>query len=145
MKEIFNTIRAGAAALGGLIGFFIGGRDGLIAALAVFVVIDTATGLMSAASERRLSSDIGFRGILRKMLIFVIVGMGHIIDTLIIGSGSVLRTAFIFFYIANEGLSIAENSVKLGLPLPRRLRLALKQLHDDAEGAEKEEDNNGKN
>ncbi|NLB15788.1 MAG: phage holin family protein [Clostridiales bacterium] len=145
MKEIFNTVRTAAAALGGLIGLFIGGRDGLIAALAVFVVIDTATGLMSAASEGRLSSEVGFRGILRKMLIFIIVGMGHIIDTLIIGGGSVLRTAFIFFYIANEGLSIAENSVKLGLPLPRRLRLALMQLHDDAEGGKEEDDINGKN
>ena len=104
--------------------------DGFLYALVAFVVIDYITGLMCAALDKKLSSEVGFKGIMRKVLIFVMVGIGHIIDTRILGDGSVLRTAVIFFYCSNEGLSVLENAAHIGLPIPQKLRTVLEQLHD---------------
>ncbi len=133
MKELWNTTQLIFAAVGGWLGWFLGGWDGLLYALIAFVVIDYITGVMCAIVDKRLSSRVGFKGICKKVLIFALVGMGHILDTHIIGSGSVLRTAVIFFYISNEGVSLLENATYLGLPVPKKIKLILEQLHDRSE------------
>ena len=133
MKEFWNTIQLVFAAVGGWLGYFLGGCDGLLYALIAFVAIDYITGVMCAISDKTLSSEVGFKGICRKVLIFLLVGIGHIVDAQVIGSGGVLRTAVIFFYLSNEGVSLIENAAHLGLPVPDRLKAVLEQLHDRAE------------
>lgn len=133
MKEFWNTIQVIFTGVGGWLGWFLGGCDGLIYALIFFVVVDYITGVMCAVSDKKLSSEVGFKGICRKVLIFLLVGIGHILDTQIIGTGSVLRTAVIFFYLSNEGVSLIENAAHLGLPIPEKLKVVLEQLHDRAE------------
>ena len=133
MKEFWNTIQLVFAAVGGWLGYFLGGCDGLLYALIAFVAIDYITGVMCAISDKTLSSEVGFRGICRKVLIFLLVGIGHIVDAQGIGSGGVLRTAVIFFYLSNEGVSLIENAAHLGLPVPDKLKAVLEQLHDRAE------------
>lgn len=133
MKEFWNVVQVAFAALGGWLGWFLGGCDGLIYALVAFVVIDYITGVMCAISDKTLSSAVGFRGICRKVLIFLLVGIANILDTNVIGTGSVLRTAAIFFYISNEGVSLLENAAHLGLPVPGAVKDVLEQLHNRAE------------
>ena len=130
MKEFWNMIQITFAGLGGWLGWFLGGCDGLIYALLVFVVVDYVTGVLCAINDRALSSEVSFRGLCRKVLIFMLVAVGHILDVYVIGNGSVLRTAVIFFYMSNEGISLLENAGHLGLPIPDQLRLVLEQLHD---------------
>ena len=130
MKEYWNTIQLVFTGIGGWLGYFLGGWDGLLYALIAFVVIDYVTGVMCAISNHTLSSEVGFKGICRKVLIFLLVGIGSILDAHVIGSGSVLRTAVIFFYISNEGVSILENAARLGLPVPEKIKVVLEQLHD---------------
>ena len=138
MKELWNTFQAVIAALGGWLGYFLGGCDGLLYALIVFVVLDYITGVLCAIADRRLSSADGFKGICRKVLIFALVCIANILDVHVIGTGCVVRTATIFFYISNEGVSILENAANLGLPVPKKVKEVLKQLH---EGEESEDDN----
>ena len=133
MKELWNYIQLVFTAIGGWLGWFLGGCDGLLYALLAFVVIDYLTGVLCAIADQKLSSAIGFRGICNKVVIFVLVGVAHILDTQIIGSGSILRTAVIFFYLSNEGVSLLENASHLGLPIPTKIKDVLKQLHDRAE------------
>ena len=133
MKEFWNTIQLVFAAVGGWLGYFLGGCDGLLYALIAFVAIDYITGVMCAISDKTLSSEVGFKGICRKVLIFLLVGIGNIIDVQVIGSGGVMRTAVIFFYLSNEGVSLIENAAHLGLPVPDKLKAVLEQLHDRAE------------
>ena len=133
MKEIWIWIQAAIAAAGGWFGYFLGGWDGFIYALIAFVVIDYITGLMCAVLDKKLSSEVGFRGIFKKVLIFSLVAIGHIVDKNVIGDGSVLRTAVIFFYLSNEGISILENSAHIGLPVPQKLKDILEQLHNRTE------------
>ena len=133
MKEFWNTIQLIFSAVGGWLGYFLGGCDGLLYALIAFVVIDYITGVMCAIINRELSSAVGFKGIFRKVLIFLLVGIANIIDVQVIGTGAVLRTAVIFFYISNEGVSLLENAGHLGLPIPERVKTVLEQLHDRAE------------
>lgn len=130
MKGFWNTIQLVFTGIGGWLGYFLGGWDGLLYALIAFVVIDYVTGVMCAMSNHTLSSEVGFKGICRKVLIFLLVGIGSILDAHVIGSGSVLRTAVIFFYISNEGVSILENAARLGLPVPEKIKVVLEQLHD---------------
>ena len=130
MKEFWNTIQLIFAGIGGWLGYFLGGCDGLLYALIVFVVIDYITGVMCAIANHTLSSEVGFKGICRKVLIFLLVGIANILDIHVIGSGSVLRTAVIFFYISNEGVSLLENAAQLGLPVPEKIKVVLEQLHD---------------
>ena len=125
--------------MGGWLGYFLGGCDGLLYALLAFVVLDDITGIMCAIAHKKLSSAVGFKGICRKVLIFALVGVGHLLDTQVIGSGSVLRTAVIFFYLSNEGLSLVENAAYLGLPIPGKLHKVLEQLHDRAEKEDEKE------
>ena len=133
MKEIWNTIQLGVVIAGGWIGWFLGGWDGFLYALLAFVVIDYITGLMCAVLEKKLSSEVGFRGIFKKVLIFSLVAIGHIIDKSVIGDGYVIRTAVIFFYLSNEGVSILENAAHIGLPIPQKLKDILEQLHNRTE------------
>ena len=130
MKEIWNWIQVTFAAVGGWLGYFLGGWDGFLYALLTFVVIDYITGLMCAVLDKKLSSEVGFRGIFKKVLIFSLVAIGHIIDKNVIGDGSVIRTAVIFFYLSNEGIPILENAVHVGLPVPQKLKDILEQLHN---------------
>jgi toxin secretion/phage lysis holin len=130
MKEFWNTIQLVFAAIGGWLGYFLGGCDGLLIALVVFVVVDYLTGVMCAIADHKLSSAVGFKGICRKVLIFLLVGIANILDVQVIRSGSVLRTAVIFFYISNEGVSLVENAAHLGLPVPDKMKDVLEQLHD---------------
>jgi toxin secretion/phage lysis holin len=120
------------------LGWFLGGLDGFLYALIAFVAIDYLTGVMCAIADRKLSSDIGARGIFKKVLIFVLVGVGHIVDTQVLGDGGAIRTAVIFFYLSNEGISILENAAHVGLPIPEKLKSILEQLHDrnDKEGGD---------
>ncbi|HEO5418786.1 TPA: phage holin family protein [Streptococcus agalactiae] len=134
MKEFWNMIQIVFTAVGGWLGYFLGGCDGLIIALLLFVVTDYITGVMCAVADKKLSSEVGFKGICRKVLIFMMVGIANIIDMQIIKSGSVIRTAVIFFYLSNEGLSLIENAAHLGLPVPDKLKTVLEQLHDKERG-----------
>ena len=137
MKEFWNSIQFVFAAIGGWLGYFLGGCDGLLYALLLFVTCDYITGVLCAVSDKKLSSEVGFRGICRKVLIFLLVGIGNIIDVQVLGQPGVLRTAIIFFYLSNEGLSLTENAVHLGLPIPEKLKAVLEQLHDrDEKGKE---------
>ena len=133
MKEFWNTIQLIFSAVGGWLGYFLGGCDGLLYALIAFVVIDYITGVMCAIINKQLSSEVGFKGIFRKVLIFLLVGIANIIDVQVIGTGAVLRTAVIFFCISNEGVSLLENAGHLGLPIPEKIKTVLEQLHDRAE------------
>lgn len=133
MKEFWNGIQLVFATIGGWLGWFLGECDGLMYALIAFVIADYVTGVMCAVSDKRLSSEVGFKGICRKVLIFVLVGMANILDMHVIGTGCVLRTAVLFFYISNEGVSVLENAGHLGLPVPAKLLDVLEQLHEDAE------------
>lgn len=133
MKEFWNTIQFIFAAIGGWLGWFLGGCDGLLYALIAFVAVDYITGVMCAIADKNLSSEVGFKGICRKVLIFLLVGIANILDVQVIGTGSVLRTAVVFFYISNEGVSLLENAAHLGLPVPEKMKAVLEQLHDRSE------------
>ena len=137
MKEFWNICQVVITGIGGWLGYFLGGCDGLLIALVVFVAADYLSGVMCAISEKKLSSAVGFKGICRKVIIFMLVGIAHMIDVNIIATGSVLRTAVIFFYLSNEGVSLLENAGHLGLPIPEKLKAVLEQLHDRAEKDEK--------
>lgn len=133
MKRIWNSIQTAFIALGGTLGWFLGGADGFLYALIAFVVIDYITGMMCAVADKKLSSKVGFKGICRKVIIFLLVGVANLLDVYIIGTGSVLRTAVIFFYLSNEGLSLLENGAHLGLPIPEKIKNVLAQLHHRSE------------
>ena len=134
MKEFWNSIQFVFTVIGGWLGYFLGGYDGLLYALVVFMVADYITGVMCAISDKKLSSAVGFKGICRKVLILMLVGIANLLDVEVIGTGAVLRTAVIFFYLSNEGVSLLENAAHLGLPIPKKLKAILAQLHDRAEG-----------
>jgi toxin secretion/phage lysis holin len=129
MKEVWNSIRVALSAIGGWLGYILGGLDGLLYALIAFTAIDYVTGVMCAITDRKLSSEIGFKGIFKKIITFMLVAVGHIIDQRLIGSGNAFRTAIICFYISNEGISILENAARIGLPVPKKLKEILQQLH----------------
>lgn len=136
MSNILNWIKIAFTAIGGYLGYFLGGWDGFLYALTAFVVVDYLTGVMAAYVQKKLSSEIGFKGICKKVFIFLLVGIGHIIDTKIIGDGGVVRTAVIFFYVSNEGISIIENAAIIGLPVPQKLKDVLAQLKGDDDHAD---------
>ena len=138
MKEFWNSIQFVFTAVGGWLGYFLGGCDGLLYTLLAFVVLDYLTGIMCTIVDKKLSSETGFKGIFKKVLIFVLVGVGHLLDVQVLGEVGILRTAVIFFYLSNEGVSLIENAAHLGLPIPEKLKAVLEQLHDRAE---KEDDN----
>ncbi|MFI3253680.1 MAG: phage holin family protein [Eubacteriales bacterium] len=137
MTEVAHSM---SVVLGGFMGWFLGGYDGFLHALLLFVVIDYITGVMVAIVKKTLSSEVGFKGIFRKMMIFGMVGIAHVVDSQIIGNGSVLRTATIFFYASNEGISILENATLLELPVPEKLKDVLAQLKDEKTQDSKEDE-----
>ena len=136
MKEFWNSIQFVFTVIGGWLGYFLGGYDGLLYALIVFMVADYITGVMCAISDKTLSSAVGFKGICRKVLILMLVGIANLLDVEVIGTGAVLRTAVIFFYLSNEGVSLLENAAHLGLPIPEKLKSVLAQLHKKAESGD---------
>lgn len=137
MKDFWNVIQLIFSALGGWLGYFLGGCDGLLYTLLAFTAMDYITGVMCAVNDHTLSSEVGFRGICRKVLIFLLVGIANVLDVQVIGTDSVLRTAVIFFYISNDGISLLENAAHLGLPVPENIKAVLEQIHNRAESEER--------
>jgi len=129
VKTVWNAVQAVFCVIGGGLSWFLGGYDSLMYALVAFTVIDYGTGILCAAFEKKLSSEIGMRGIIKKVLIFLLVGVAHIVDAQLIGNGGIVRTAVILFFLSNEGLSLLENSCRIGLPIPPKLKEILSQLH----------------
>lgn len=142
MKNIFQTI---LTAIGGFLGWFFGGFDGFLYALLAFVCIDYITGVMVAIVNKTVSSEVGFKGIFKKVLIFTLVGVANIIDVNVLQSGSAIRTAVIFFYLSNEGFSILENAAALDLPIPNKLKEILAQIRkkDDDDSSDEGDDGDG--
>ena len=130
MKSIWISLQVAFSALGGFLGWYLGGVDGFLYALIAFVLVDYITGVMCAIADKKLSSAVGFKGICRKVLIFVLVGIGNLVDVYVLGQEGVLRTAVIFFYLSNESISFLENAGRLGLPIPAKLKDVLEQLHN---------------
>lgn len=133
MRDFWNLIQFAFTILGGWIGYFLGGWDGTLYALVMFITIDYVTGVMCAISDRRLSSEVGFKGIAKKVFILCLVGIGSMLDRNIAGTGDTVRTAVIFYYLSNEGISILENAARLGLPVPPKIQKVLEQLKEDKE------------
>ena len=129
MENLMN-LRWWSACIGVLVGEFLGDFDHLLYALVVFIAVDYITGIFCAVLDKNLSSEIGFQGIVRKVAIFLLVGVANVLDVHIIGSGCVLRSAVIFFYISNEGISIIENAARMGLPVPQKLQDMMHSLKD---------------
>lgn len=127
---IWAKVQIAITALGGWLGYFLGGMDGLMIALIVMMTLDYVSGVMCAIIDKKLSSAVGFKGICKKVFILMLVGVAHIIDLHVVGTGSALRGAVICFYMSNEGLSLLENAAHIGLPIPDKLRDILTQLHD---------------
>ena len=121
-------IRFWSAGIGATLGEYFGSFDSLMYALVAFIVTDYVTGVLCAIVERRLSSAVGFRGICQKVFIMALVGVANVLDVHVIGGGCVLRSTVIFFYCANEGISIIENAARIGLPVPDKLTEVMKQL-----------------
>ena len=139
---IWAKVQAAVAAIGGYLGYFVGGVDGLMTALLIFMVLDYITGLMCAIADKKLSSAVGFRGICKKVLILMLVGVAHIVDLHVVGTGDALRSAVVCFYLSNESVSMLENAAHLGLPIPEKLKSVLAQLHgriDDIDHKESEQ------
>jgi len=137
---IWAKIQMAVAAIGGWLGYFLGGMDGLMIALIVFMVLDYITGLMCAIADKKLSSAVGFRGICKKVLILMLVGVAHIVDLHVVGTGDALRSAVMCFYLSNESVSMLENAAHLGLPIPEKLKSVLAQLHGREDETESKED-----
>lgn len=139
MTNAWKWIQAAAATVGGAIAYFMGGLDNLLIALIIFAAVDYITGVSAAIMAKKLSSEIGAKGILKKVLMFLVVGIANIIDVRLIGAGSAFRTATIIFYLSNEGISLLENAGRCGLPIPKKLKDILTQLHDKSENEEEKE------
>lgn len=133
MQNVLTTTKFIFGAIGGFLGMFLGAFDDLFKALLIFIILDYLTGVMCAIIEKDLSSEIGARGIAKKVFIILLVGIANVIDTAVIKSGEVVRDMIIFFYLANEGISILENAGRLGLPIPEKLKNTLEQLKDKSE------------
>ena len=137
---VWAKIQMAVAAIGGWIGYFVGGVDGLMAALLIFMVLDYITGLMCAIADKKLSSAVGFKGICKKVLIIMLVGVAHIVDLHVVGTSDALRSAVVCFYLSNESGSMLENAAHLGLPIPEKLKSVLAQLHGREDETENKED-----
>nr|WP_216367670.1 phage holin family protein [Geobacillus sp. DSP4a] len=116
---------------GSFLSLFVGSVDSFVVILLALVIVDYLTGIAASAVEGKLSSQVGFRGIIRKLLIFVLVAASHLVDLAIGWNMHVIRDAIIFFYIANEFISIVENAGRAGVPIPSVLRKAIELLKDE--------------
>ena len=148
LERIWAWIQMAAATTGGWLGYFLSGRareaeaaapDRLLLALIVFMALDYLSGVLCAIAARRLSSAVGFRGICRKVLILILVGVASAIDALL-GAGAALRSAVLVFYLSNEALSLTENAAQLGLPIPEKMKRVLAQLHGRADATDEDEE-----
>ena len=140
---VWAKIQMAVAAIGGWLGYFLGGMDGLMIALVIFMALDYITGLMCAVIDKKLSSAVGFKGICKKVLILMLVGVAHIVDLHVVGTGDALRSAVVCFYLSNESVSMLENAAHLGLPIPDKMKDVLAQLHgrtDEIDKATEEKD-----
>ena len=133
MDNVVDALRIAAAGIGGIVTYIWGPWDALIVALVAMVIIDYITGVIKAAVQGKLSSAVGFRGLLKKVAIFLLVAVGVMVDRVLPAKYEAVRSAVIFFYIANEGLSILENAGELGLPLPAALKKSLEKMQDKEE------------
>ena len=140
---IWAKVQIAITALGGWLGYFLGGMDGLMIALIVLMTLDYVSGVMCAIIDKKLSSAVGFKGICKKVFILMLVGVAHIIDLHVVGTGSALRGAVICFYMSNEGLSLLENAAHIGLPIPDKLKAVLEQLHNRDEKENKDDQGDG--
>lgn len=136
MSRIQIIIDSIAGAVGAVLGFMYGEVTGLFWALIAFMALDYITGVVVAIIEKRLSSEVGFRGLAKKFLILVFVAVGHIADTYILGGTPAAMSAVMLFYIANEGISIIENAAALGLPVPKKLTSIMEQIRNKSESEE---------
>ena len=136
---IWAKVQAAIAAIGGYLGYFVGGVDGLMTALLIFMVLDYITGLMCAIADKQLSSAVGFKGVCKKVLILMLVGVAHIVDLHVVGAGDALRSAVVCFYLSNESVSMLENAAHLGLPIPEKLKSVLAQLHGRIDDIDEED------
>lgn len=145
IELVWTKVQIAVTAFGGWLGYFLGGMDGLLIALVVFMALDYVTGVMCAIADKKLSSGVGFKGISRKILIILLVGVAHIIDTKVVGTVSALRSAVVCFYLSNEGLSLLENAAHIGLPIPEKLKDTLAQLNrrDEKNNEEETEGSDG--
>ena len=139
---IWAKVQMAITVIGGWLGYFLGGMDGLLTAQIIFMVIDYVTGIMCAIADKKLSSAVGFRGIFKKVLIILLVGVAHIVDLHVVGSGNALRSAVVCFYLSNEGVSLLENAAHLGLPIPEKLKTVLEQLHNRDDNTQENTDDN---
>ncbi len=140
MDNMVDVLRIAAAGIGGIVTYIWGPWDALIIALVAMVIIDYITGVIKAAVQGKLSSAVGFRGLLKKVAIFLLVAVGVMVDRVIPATNEAVRSAVIFFYIANEGLSILENAGELGLPLPAALKKSLEKMQDKEEKSDIDSD-----
>lgn len=136
MSKIQIIIDSIAGAVGAVLGFMYGEVTGLFWALIAFMALDYITGVVVAIIEKRLSSEVGFRGLAKKFLILVFVAVGHVADTYILGGTPAAMSAVMLFYIANEGISIIENAAALGLPVPKKLTSIMEQIRNKSESEE---------
>lgn len=136
MKNVWEWLRVAAGVIGGIIGGFLQPVRGPVIALLVFVVLDYITGVLAAIIKKELSSETGWHGLIRKVAIFVLVGLSALLDTYALEGATICRTATVFFYLANEGISILENCSRIGIPIPAKLEAILKQIQEEKQNGE---------
>lgn len=137
VQIFFNSV---AAVIGAAVGFLFGEVTGLFWALIAFMALDYLTGVIIAVINKKLSSEVGFKGLAKKFLILIFVAVGHILDAYVLGDMAVAMTAVMLFYVANEGVSIVENAALLGLPVPKKITNILEQIKNKSEESENEKD-----
>lgn len=141
MTKIQAIIDTVAATAGAVFGFLYGEVTGLFWALIALMALDYVTGVIIAIISKKLSSAVGFKGLAKKLTILVFIAMGHIIDTYILGGTPALMSAVMLFYFANEGISIIENAVRLGLPVPEKLKDILEQIKKEGDKDDNDRNN----
>ena len=127
MDNIFKNILAGVCTV---LSFLFGDMEGLMVALIALIILDYISGVIAAAVEKRLSSEVGAKGIAKKIFMLLIVALANIVDINVIGDGHVLKTVTVVFYICNECISLIENAGRIGVPVPKKLLDVLEQLRD---------------
>ena len=130
MDNVFKNILAGVCTV---LSFLFGDMEGLMVALVALIILDYISGVIAAAVEKRLSSEVGAKGIAKKIFMLLIVALANIVDINVIGDGHVLKTVTVVFYICNECISLIENAGRIGVPVPKKLLDVLEQLKNKDE------------
>ena len=128
MEKLGSVYNGILAFLGAVVGFLFGDMRGCLVALLCFIILDFITGVLTGIVEKNLSSEVAWRGIIRKLIEILIVSAAHIFDKYVCGSGDIILTAVCFLFISTEGISLLENAARLGVPIPKKLVEALSQL-----------------